>query len=212
MKNLLAEKPNNLLHGRLLASVNFVADTDLAGKEVLDIGCGYGWCEFNFLGRGVKKMSAIEISENDLETIRQNIKDERLALKTGQADNLPFSAESFDTVVSWDVIEHIPKNTEPAMFKEIYRVLKIGGIFYLSTPFKYFFADIFDPAWWLAGHRHYSSAVLRQFARDNNFEVLEIKTAGGWWSLISIIVMYVSKWLFKSAGFFNDFLNRKENE
>lgn len=69
-------------------------------------------CELNFLKRGVKKITGIEISENDLTTIKQNIKDERIVLKVGNATSLPFSNEVFDTVVSWEVLEHIPKNTE----------------------------------------------------------------------------------------------------
>lgn len=42
MKNILSEKPNEILHGRLLASVNFVDDNDIKNKEILDIGFGYG--------------------------------------------------------------------------------------------------------------------------------------------------------------------------
>ena len=55
MKNILDERPSHDLSGRLLASVQFVEDIDLKDRDVLDIGCGYGWCELNFLGRGVKK-------------------------------------------------------------------------------------------------------------------------------------------------------------
>lgn len=212
MKNLLFDKPSELLHGRLLASVNFVDDNDIKNKEVLDVGCGYGWCELNFLKRGVKKISAIEISEDDLLTIRQNVKDERLILKTGSAINLPFSNEAFDTVVSWEVIEHIPKNTEADMFKEAYRVLKPGGHFYLSTPNKSFFANIFDPAWWLIGHRHYSLGELFRFAKDTNFKIVESIIVGGWWSLAAIIDLYVAKWLFRRNRFYNDFLNKKEDK
>lgn len=210
MKNLLFDKPSELLHGRLLASVNFVDENDMKDKEVLDIGCGYGWCELNFLKRGVKRMSAIEISEYDLSTIRQNVKDERLTLKSGSAINLPFSNGAFDTVVSWEVVEHIPKNKEMAMFKEVYRVLKPGGHFYLSTPNKSFFANIFDPAWWLMGHRHYSKEQLVCFAKNNSFAVLDMKIKGRWWNLLGILNMYVAKWIFRRLPFFNQFFLKKE--
>jgi SAM-dependent methyltransferase len=212
MKNLLAEKPTKILHGRLLASINFVSDADLINKEILDIGCGYGWCEYNFLQRGVKKISAIEISENDLTTIKQNIKDERLILKIGDAKNLPFPNESFDTVISWEVIEHIPKNTELSMFKEIYRVLRPGGHLYLSTPHKSFFANILDPAWWLIRHRHYSPKNLYEFAQKSNLQILEIRVTGSWWTLFSVINLYVSKWILRRNKLFTVFWDAKEDQ
>jgi len=77
MRNLLNEKPTKTLHGRLLASTNFVEDLDLKNKEVLDIGCGYGWCELNFLKRGASKIVGLEISENDLKTAKENVQNER---------------------------------------------------------------------------------------------------------------------------------------
>lgn len=191
MRNLLNEKPTKTLHGRLLASVNFVSDADLINKEVLDIGCGYGWCELNFLKRDVNKIVGLEISENDLKTAKENVQNDRVDFKVASVVNLPFENKSFDTVVAWEVIEHIPKNTEPLMFKEVYRVLKPGGHFYLSTPHKELFTNILDPAWWLIGHRHYSLKNLSEFVQNNNFEIMETKIVGSWWTLFSIIDLYI---------------------
>lgn len=71
MKNILHEKPDFDLHGRMLESVLFVKDKDLKGKSVLDIGCGFGWSEVNFLERGVKKIVGTEISKDDLRTAKK---------------------------------------------------------------------------------------------------------------------------------------------
>jgi len=212
MKNLLNEKPTNILHGRLLASVNFVDDSDIKNKEVLDIGCGYGWCELNFLKREVSKIVGLEISENDLKTAKENVQNNRVDFKVARAVNLPFENKSFDTVVAWEVIEHIPKNTETSMFKEVYRVLKPGGCFYLSTPHKSLLTNILDPAWWLIGHRHYSLKNLSKFAQNNNFEIMESKVVGSWWTLFSIIDLYISKWILRRNKLFNDFLDKKEDK
>ena len=212
MRNLLAEKPTKTLHGRLLASTNFVDDVDLKNKEVLDIGCGYGWCELNFLKREVSKIVGMEISENDLKTAKENVQNDRVDFKVARAVNLPFENKSFDTVVAWEVIEHIPKNTETSMFKEVYRVLKPGGCFYLSTPHKSLLTNILDPAWWLIGHRHYSLKNLSKFAQNNNFEIMESKVVGSWWTLFSIIDLYISKWILRRNKLFNDFLDKKEDK
>lgn len=212
MENILEEKPSSNLSGRLRASVEFVDDTDVINKIVLDIGCGYGWCELNFLSRGVAKIIGVERSEKDLDTIQKNISDDRLKLKVSSATNLPFEANSFDTIVSWEVIEHIPKGAEKIMFSEVARVLRPGGVFYLSTPHRSFFTNALDPAWWLVGHRHYSLNQLEKFSSDTS--ILQIESAkikGGWWSLFFILNFYISKWIFRRNPFFEIYFSKKEN-
>ncbi len=51
----------------------------------------------------------------------------------GNALNSPFQDESFDTVVSTQVLEHVEKPW--LMIKEIGRILKRGGVCILSAPF-----------------------------------------------------------------------------
>lgn len=212
MKNILDEKPSHNLRGRLLASVQFVDDEDVKNKRVLNIGCGFGWCELNFLDRGVHQMTGIEISEEDLKTARENVRNEKIDFCVGSAAELPFPAQSFDTVVSWEVIEHIPLNTENQMFAEVARVLKSGGMFYLSTPHASFFSNMLDPAWWLIGHRHYSRRQLASYAKKNGFEVMEVKIKGKWWALLSILNMYISKWILRREPLFQDIFSQKEHE
>ncbi len=50
------------------------------------------------------------------------------------ADQLPFLDASIAKVQSQDVFEHIPRDTVPAVLNEIYRVIRIGGVFRLSVP------------------------------------------------------------------------------
>ena len=96
------------------------------------------------------------------------------------------------------------------MFSEVARALKSGGVFYLSTPHRSFFTNILDPAWWLVGHRHYSRERLEKFAIDAglNIELVEIK--GGWWSLVYILNMYISKWVFRRKPIMDKYFLEKE--
>ena len=134
MKNLLDENAATELNGRILFSTSFINEMDLKDRKVLDVGCGFGWFELFALDAGVKEISGIERSEDDLVTARRSIKNSRAIFKVGSAIELPFPDESFDAVVSWEVLEHIPYGTENKMFSEIYRVLMPGGTFYMSTP------------------------------------------------------------------------------
>ena len=47
---------------------------------------------------------------------------------------MPLADNSVDTYQSEDVFEHVPYERLPAVFDEIYRVLKPGGLFRLSMP------------------------------------------------------------------------------
>lgn len=212
MKNILNEKPVGTIRGRLAESIRFVLDKDIKNKTIIDIGCGYGWCELHFLKKGASKIVGTEITEEDLKTIKENIKNKKTEFIVGDAIHLPCKDEVFDTAVCWEVIEHIPKNTENNMFGEIYRVLKKGGIFYLSTPYAYLYNNIFDPAWWLIGHRHYSKKQLRAYGEENGFEVVAIYTRGSWWSLFSLLNMYISKWIFRRERFFADIFLQHDDE
>ena len=212
MKNILNDKPKTELKGRLKYSVDFVDNEDIKNKKILDIGCGFGWCELNFLNRGASKVFGIEISEEDLKTIIENVVSDKAEFKIGSAINIPYPESFFDTVVSWEVIEHIPFNTEMQMFKEVSRVLKKDGVFYLSTPYESFLSNIMDPAWWLIGHRHYTHKKLTMYGEKNGFKVIEIKTCGGIFSLLAMVNLYISKWIFRREPFFKEFFIQKENE
>lgn len=210
MKNILNDIPNEQLTGRLKFTVKkFVKAKDIIGKKVLDIGCGYGWFELNALERGVKEIVGIEITKEDLKTAKSNINDKRATFKVAGALKLPFKDNYFDTVVAWEVIEHIPKNTEDIMFKEVGRVLKKDGVFYLSTPYDSLPANLLDPAFWLTGHRHYSKEKLKKYAEESTMKVTNLEVKGKFWQIFSLLNMYISKWIFRRESFLKELTLKK---
>ena len=94
----------------------------LKGKNnllVLDLGCGGGRKYLTQFGRVV----GIDISLQSLK------KAKKVYDMVVQADilKLPFHNETFDLVVSTDVIGHIPIKNKDKLISEIYRVTKKGG-------------------------------------------------------------------------------------
>jgi len=206
MKNLIDEKPTDALYGRTRFTFEFVSNNDIDSKHILDIGCGFGWFEFNAISRGAAKIIGIEPSEQDLSSARKYTDNQKIEFKAGGATDLPFKDASFDTVVAWEVLEHIPKNTENTMFREVCRVLKDDGVFYLSTPNNSFFSVLFDPAYWLIGHRHYSKERIIHFSSNNGLYLDNYVINGGWWEIFSINNLLVSKWIFRRRPFMNSFV------
>jgi len=209
MKNILHDKPSNKLHGRLLYSTKFIGEHSLKGKVILDIGCGYGWFETFAIGKKAKRIDATEISENDLYTIRSNINNPKVVTTVASAVKLPFQNKSFDIVVSWEVLEHIPRNTELRMFSEIKRVLKPDGVFVLSTPYSSVLSFFSDPAWWFVGHRHYSRNDLISYSQQAGLFVEKIEVKGKIWELIGNLNMYFCKWILRRKPLFEKEIQKK---
>jgi len=99
---------------------------DLAGKRVLEIGCGMG-LHTETLVRAGAKVTAIDLTPTAVEATRR-----RLALKGLSADvmqvdaeRLPFPDKSFDFVWSWGVIHHSANTGR--IVRQIARVLSPGG-------------------------------------------------------------------------------------
>ncbi len=204
MRNLVDERPTRDLHGRLAWSRSFVDDADLAKRDILDVGCGFGWFELHALDCGARSITGIEPTENDLATVRRHIDDDRVTFAVASAVELPFEGESFDTVVCWEVLEHLPKHTEHAAFREIARVLRPGGALYLSTPHAAPWPTLTDPAWWLIGHRHYSRERLAGFATAAGLDVKVLEARGRSWSIFETLDLYASKWILRRPPVFGE--------
>lgn len=189
-----------------------IKSEDIKGKYILDIGSGSGWIEELILKKGAKKIVGIDVSENAIKQAKK-LKLKKVVYKRASALDIPYKDNTFDTVVSFEVIEHIPFNTEEEMFKEVHRVLKPGGTFYLSTPYKHWLSMITDPAWWLIGHRHYLPKELYSFAKKANFRNTKTYTRGKMWTVLLLINMYLSKWIFKIEGpFYRNLLEKSREE
>jgi SAM-dependent methyltransferase len=201
MRNVLDDSPETNVHGHARYVRSFVDRADLAGKDVLDVGCGFGWFELIALEEGARSVVGVEPTEDDLATARRHITDERVEFAVAGAGDLPFEDASFDTIVMWEVLEHLPKHSEPVAFRELARVLRPGGRLYLSTPHASLVARVTDPAWWLAGHRHYAREAVGAFARGAGLEVEQLELKGGPWQIVHMWNLYAAKWLFRRRPF-----------
>ena len=108
---------------------------DIQYKEVLEIGFGMGTDHLNMARRG-GRMHGIDITPRNLEVTNSRFKLYGLEtnLITGDAENLPYPAGSFDFVYSFGVIHHSPDTQKIIM--EIHRLLKSGGKCYITVYHK----------------------------------------------------------------------------
>lgn len=104
---------------------------DLRGKKLLDAGCGTGWFSKKAVERGAT-VTSMDLGENLLAEVAKKCNSERVV---GSILEMPFEDNTFDYVISSEVIEHVPEPYKA--IREIYRVLKPGGVMVLSTPNKF---------------------------------------------------------------------------
>jgi len=111
---------DGIQHG-LLADVWSQLDIDPAGKRVLDVGCGRG-----FAGDLVRERGGTYVGADFVVSRRG------FPLTQADAAGLPFADSSCDLVLCMDAFEHFPDPEAAA--REIRRVLRPGGCFFLSAP------------------------------------------------------------------------------
>lgn len=102
------------------------------GQNLLDAGCGYAYHTVR-LARSGARVTAVDFSEVALSAARQTLEraglSDAVELRRADLTTLPFADSTFDSIVSWGVLMHIP--SLEAALAELSRVLKPGGFLVL---------------------------------------------------------------------------------
>ena len=98
-------------------------------RDVLDVACGEGYGTAAIKKFGARSVIGVDIDEKTCCHARQKY---GIDARVGDAARLPFSDASFDTIISFETIEHV---ADVAKFvDECDRVLRPGGSLVVSTP------------------------------------------------------------------------------
>ena len=103
-----------------------------AGRRLLDVGCGTGFHLARWRRRGFRCVG-VEPAAGMLAKARRQAEDYELA--QGDAGRLPLADESFDVVLSLEVLRYLADPT--GFFGELYRVLRPGGVCLLTAAPRY---------------------------------------------------------------------------
>lgn len=105
----------------------------LAGRRVLDVGCGDGNMT-RVMTRLGARVTGIECGQRQLAKARAAQPVGGEVYVEGVAQALPAADGSVDLVVFFNSLHHVPGEAQPAAMTEAARVLKPGGAVYVSEP------------------------------------------------------------------------------
>lgn len=110
----------------------------LKGHNILEVGSGLGYGA-TFLGQNypLKLVIGLDISPAQIERAKRfqisGIASGKLRFALGEAESMPFTENSFDSVISVEAAQHF--SSMEAFSKEALRVLKPGGKFVVTSFF-----------------------------------------------------------------------------
>jgi SAM-dependent methyltransferase len=170
-RNLNTRSYNWLIHHYLIESVKY--NTDFINGLVIDIGCGLKPYK-NIIESKSAKYFGLE-SKSTLHGLTQSD-------VIGDALSLPFKDNISDTIISYQVMEHVP---EPEKFmKEIYRILKPECYCILSTPFMWGEHEV------PIDYYRYTRYGIKYLANKSGFEVININAETKFWGTIILRFNY----------------------
>ena len=113
---------------------------EMAGKTVLDLGCGYGWhCKYA-ADHGAASVLGIDQSQRMISEAKKRNASERIAYRVCGIQDFSYPADTYDLVVS-NLVLHYIEDLE-AVYRLIHRTLKPGGTFLFNIEHPTFTAGV----------------------------------------------------------------------
>jgi len=130
--------------------------------QILDVGCGTG-ANLEMLAE-FGEAEGVDVSAEALSFCQER---GLRNVKLGEAEALPYDAESFDLVTGLDVVEHL--DDDLAGLQEMRRVLRRGGRALVFVPAFMFLWGVQDD---VSNHRRrYTLPGLKRVVREAGFEI-----------------------------------------
>jgi SAM-dependent methyltransferase len=140
----------------------------VAGLDVIDLGCGEGYCSRELASRGARSVTGVELSHEMVRSARAQEAElgQGVTYRQGDVTALEDADASYDLAVGVFVYNYVDVDRMRVSFREVHRVLRPGGHFVFSVPhpsFSFIRRDQSPPFFFDVGATGYFSGRDRQF-------------------------------------------------
>jgi ubiquinone/menaquinone biosynthesis C-methylase UbiE len=98
------------------------------GDDALELGPGPG-ITTDWLRERIARLTVVEINPSLAASLRERMEGTNVTVIEGDASALELPDASFDSVLSFTMLHHVPKDRQQPLLSEACRVLKPGGRF-----------------------------------------------------------------------------------
>lgn len=105
----------------------------LQGANVLELGCGKA-DKTRLVAQAAASVLALEVDPIQLENNKASDTPDNVRFEYGAAEHIPAADASFDIVLMFKSLHHVPIESMNDALTEIRRVLKPEGLVYISEP------------------------------------------------------------------------------
>ena len=167
--------------------------------SIIDLGCGDGTILYALYNKGLLKNAnrivGVDISEERINRLKKSCPFAEGFVSDVQ-DLKIIPNESFDIAISSQVIEHVPDDSK--MLKEVHRILKTDGYFYVSTVIKKWYGFWI---YWNNGFKldpthlreYKSEEEFLNLLKENGFKIIKYRTEKVRYPIIDLIVRFLIK-------------------
>ncbi len=151
-----------------------IVDSSLtAGARVLELGCGAGVPITEHLARHYRVIG-LDLSPGQLDMARRCVA--AAAFVRGDMAALSFASASFDAVVAFYAIIHVPRDEHGQVLAEVFRVLRPGGLLVLTAGAGES-ADVVEEDWLGAPmfFSHFDGQTTERLVSRAGFQVTDAK-------------------------------------
>lgn len=162
-----------------LAALEDLASLVPQGAAVLDLGCGAGVPVTRWLADRGFAVTGVDVSARQLDLARSNVPTATF-IKSDMTD-LAFAPYTFDAVVAFHSIIHVPRAEHPALLASIHRWLKPEGIFLATMTVTEYEGRENDWEGWGApmAWSHYDRDANVAMLNESGFEIHHAEPRSG---------------------------------
>lgn len=141
---------------------------NVEGLDILDLGCGEGYCARELASRGARSVTGVELSQAMVELAKAQEAEfaQGVLYRQGDVTALEDADATYDMAVGVFVYNYVDSDQMRASFREVFRVLRPGAHFVFSVPhpaFAFISKKNIPPFYFDVGSAGYFSGKDKQF-------------------------------------------------